>query len=129
MPFKFGTRSKRNLAEVHPDLQRLCQRALALSPVDFGIVDGVRTTAEQKRNLAKGVSQTLRSRHLTGHAIDFAVVKNGNLDFYDIPLFRKVMDAFSKASKELGIPIVRGGDWKTLKDFGHIELTRAKYPA
>ncbi len=35
--------------------------------------------------------------------------------------------AFKQAAKELNIPIVSGGDWKTFRDFPHIELSRAVY--
>ena len=42
-----------------------------LSRVDFTIISARRTMAEQKKLVAAGRSQTMRSRHLTGEALDF----------------------------------------------------------
>lgn len=43
------------------------------------IVDTLRTVEEQKANVAKGVSWTMNSKHLTGDAIDVAPY-----DIYDL---------------------------------------------
>ena len=125
---KWGTTSLYNLKGIHPDLRKVCDRALYLSSRDFRILDGLRTKAEQTTNVKKGVSQTMNSRHLTGHAIDFGVLKNGGVDWADIPGFVMIGMAFKQAAKELNIPIVYGGDWRTLKDYGHVELSRKAYP-
>ena len=125
--FKFSTRSKERLAVVHPDLVKVTQRALELSPYDFGITEGLRNKEQQKANVAKGASQTMNSRHLTGHAIDFVAYVDGKVN-WDFSYYRQIADAFKKASAELGIPIVWGGDWTTLKDGPHIELDRKRYP-
>ncbi|MET3414772.1 M15 family metallopeptidase [Methylobacterium sp. 1030] len=132
MSWKFGERSERELRTVEDPLQRVCRRALELSPVDFGILQGLRTAKEQADNVARGASQTLHSRHLTGKAIDYGVYVRGkyvNGDTEDeYELYYQVALAFKQAAKELGIAIVWGGDWKTLKDGGHIELDRKVYP-
>lgn len=126
MTWKFGHRSKNQLAGVKPELAKLCHRALELSPVDFGIIQGLRTPAEQMANVKKGASQTLHSKHLTGRAIDFGVYVDGKYINGDAAseykLYGQVASAFKEASRQLKIPIVWGGDWKTLKDGGHIEL-------
>lgn len=128
MAFSWGTTSLYNLKGIHPDLRKVCDRALELSTKDFRVLDGLRTVAEQKENVKKGVSQTMNSRHLTGHAIDFGVLKSGGIDWFDISGFTLVGSAFKAAAKELGIPIIWGGDWRSLKDYGHIELDRKRYP-
>ncbi len=129
--FKFGGRSEKELAGVHPDLVAVCRRALKLSKIDFGILDGLRTPEEQARYVAEGRSWTKNSRHLTGHAIDFGVYVNGayvNGDTSDeLKLYAQAADAFAVAALELKVPIIRGIDWKQ-KDGGHIELDRRKYP-
>lgn len=68
------------------------------------------------------------SRHITGDAIDFAVLVNGEIDWKDISLYNTVAESFKQASEQLRTPIVWGGDWTTLKDFGHVELNRKFYP-
>ncbi len=68
--FRFSQRSEKNLAGVKPQLVAVVRRALALSDVDFGITEGLRTKERQKQLVAEGKSQTMNSRHLTGDAVD-----------------------------------------------------------
>ena len=129
--------SKRSLTEmtnhggIHKDLRKVTDLALQLSPIDFIITDGRRTLAEHRKHVANGASKTLKSRHLTGHAVDFvAYVKvDGNKKkvSYKEQYMRQVADAFSAAAKQLGIPITRGIDWGW--DSPHIELSKKAYPA
>lgn len=130
---QFSKSSEKNLEGVHPDLVRICRRALELSNVDFGILDGCRTVAEEAKYVASGASQTMHSRHLTGHAVDFGAYVDGHYINGDTAeeykLYERIANAFKVAALEMTIPIVWGGDWKTIKDGGHIELARWKYPA
>ncbi len=68
--FRFSQRSENNLKGVNPALVQVVRRALELSIVDFGVTEGLRTVERQKELVAKGASQTMNSRHITGHAID-----------------------------------------------------------
>lgn len=68
--FKFSSRSENNLQGVNPDLVKVTRRALEISEVDFGITEGLRSRYRQKQLVATGKSQTMNSRHLTGHAVD-----------------------------------------------------------
>ena len=123
MPFKWSKRSLKELQGIHPDLRKLCDRALALSSIDFLIVDGLRTIEEQKRHVASGASKTLRSRHLHGFAVDFAAVIGGKIR-WEVVYYAPIRDAFRRASKELGVPLGPDISW----DPGHIELSKRKYP-
>jgi len=126
MAFKWSKRSLREMEGIHPDLRKVCDRALELTPVDFIITDGKRTLAEQRRYVAQGVSWTMKSRHLTGHAVDYVAFTNGKVK-YHYPAMKEIADAFKRAAKELGIEIEWGGDWKK-GDTPHIELSKKKYP-
>jgi peptidoglycan L-alanyl-D-glutamate endopeptidase CwlK len=106
---------------------RVVELALTYSPHDFTITEGLRTVARQRELKAAGASQTMNSRHITGHAIDFAVLVGGKVR-WDWPLYGPVADAFKKAAKELNVPIIWGGDWKSLRDGPHVELDRRRYP-
>ena len=119
-------RSKRALQGVHPDLVRVVNRAAELMPGGFIITEGLRTKERQRELFAKGLSKTMNSRHLTGHAIDFAPLVDGDVS-WKWPAFHPVAAAFKKAAAELKIPIVWGGDWKRFKDGPHIELDRRVY--
>lgn len=54
MAFKFGKRSKENLATCNEDIQLVLNESLAVSQVDFGVSCGHRSEAEQKRLYASG---------------------------------------------------------------------------
>lgn len=125
--FRFGERSEKNLLGVHRDLVTVARMALLRSDVDFAITEGVRTLERQKELYRAGASQTMSSRHLTGHAIDVAAFVGGRIA-WDWPLYNRIAIAFKSASADLGIPIVWGGDWRTLKDGPHFELSRSTYP-
>ena len=43
MNWKFGKRSEEKLATVHRELSSVARKALELSPVDFGVTEGLRS--------------------------------------------------------------------------------------
>lgn len=121
-------RSHERLKGVHPELIKVVLRAHQLSAVNFIVTEGVRTEARQRVLYLQGASTTMRSRHLTGHAVDLAA-KMGNEVRWDWPLYYKIADAMKQAAEEYGVSIVWGGDWKVFKDGPHFELDRKVYPA
>lgn len=123
-PVGLNQRSMNNLSGVHADLVRVLQRARQYD--DFTVIQGLRSLEEQKRNVAKGVSKTMNSRHLTGHAIDFIPNKyNGKDVWKDHAAFTRTAEAIKRAAQEEGVNITWGGDWKGGWDKPHIELARA----
>ena len=110
MSFTFGARSLAKLDGVHPDLVAVVHRALALSPVDFAVHDGIRTEAEQRAHLARGASRTMKSRHLTGHAVDLVPYAGRTLR-WDWPMLYDVAAAMREAGLGLGVPLRWGGAW------------------
>ena len=127
MAFRLSSRSLARLDGVHPDLIRVVKRAIQITPVDFGITEGLRTKERQKELVAKGTSRTMNSRHLTGHAVD-VVAYIGSEVRWDWPLYPKIAAAFRQAAKEEGVLITWGGDWPKLRDGPHFELDRKAYP-
>ncbi|NIH21843.1 M15 family metallopeptidase [Providencia heimbachae] len=127
--FRFSNRSEENLRGVHPDLVKVVRRALELTSVDFMVIEGKRNEARQRDLVKGGASQTMNSRHLTGHAIDCAPLVNKQIPWNDWAQFRKVADAMFEAAKELAIEIEWGGNWKTFKDGPHFQLPHKEYPA
>ncbi len=121
--FKFSKRSRDKFKGVHPDLVKVAEKALELTPYDFGISEGVRTFERQKELVEAGKSRTMYSRHLTGQAIDFFVLVNGEVT-WEFKYYKEVADAFKRAANELGIAIEWGGDWKSFLDGPHIQLKR-----
>lgn len=125
-------RTKTNLKYVHPDLVKVFNRAYELAEVKPIITSKPRTLQEQRQLMAKGASQTLKSRHLLSadgkvRAIDIAFVIDRKVR-WDWPLYKTFADVMKRAGKELGIPVEWGGDWKTFKDGPHFQLPWKQYP-
>jgi peptidoglycan L-alanyl-D-glutamate endopeptidase CwlK len=127
LSFRLSRRSLDRLQGVHPDLVRVVQRAIRITPIDFVVLEGLRTEARQRELVAAGASRTMRSRHLTGHAVDIAPWV-GTVR-WDWPLFDQLAPAIKQAASEEGVPVTWGGDWRTFKDGPHWELPRSKYPS
>ena len=125
--FKLGKKSIERLQGVHPDLVRVVERAIDLTPVDFTVLEGLRSPERQQTLVASGASQTLNSRHITGHAVDLGAWVDNQVD-WSWPLYTKIANAMKAAANELGVSIVWGGDWRTFKDGPHFELDRRYYP-
>ena len=127
MSYALGPRSRERLVGVHPDLVRVVKRAIGESPLDFTVLEGLRTVERQKVLFAKGATRTMNSRHLTGHAVDLAPVINGAVS-WDWPLYHKLALTVFEAAKAEDVPITWGGNWTTFKDGPHWELPWEKYP-
>ena len=123
--------SEARLRGVHPDLVRIvrrCARDWKDKESGFIVTQGLRTMEEQRLLYKKGASRTLKSRHLTGHAVDLACSIKGQVR-WDWPLYVKLSKAMKAAAKAEKIPITWGGDWVSFRDGPHYELPRNKYPA
>ncbi|MBB5747415.1 M15 family metallopeptidase [Brevundimonas variabilis] len=127
MAFVLGAQSRAKLKGVKPELVAVVERAIQITGTNFRITEGLRSVTRQKELFAAGASETMNSRHLTGHAVDVVALVNCNVR-WDWPLYPKIAAAFKQASKELATPIVWGGDWPRLRDGPHFELDRKRYP-
>ena len=128
MTFKLSQKSLDRLIGVHPDLVDVVMLAIGKSEVDFAVLEGVRSLARQEQLVKAGASKTLRSRHLTGHAVDLGAIVSGQVR-WDWPLYHKIADAVKEAAAELSIPIEWGGDWRSFPDGPHFQLPWHEYPA
>lgn len=131
--FKFSQKSLNRLNGVHPQLVRLAKEVIKISPIDFGISQGVRTQQEQADLYAQGrtkpgkiVTWTMKSKHLRqkdgyGHAFDIVCYHNGQVTWSE-KFYMEMGDIFKDKAKQLGINIIWGGDFRSNKDYPHIEL-------
>lgn len=126
--FKLNKRSITNLVGVHKDLVLIVNRTAELYNGEFIVTEGLRTVARQKELFAKNLSKTMKSRHITGHAVDLAVKIDGTIS-WKWHLYEELNDIVQVAAKELKIPVEWGGSWLTLRDGVHFQLPKAKYPA
>ena len=126
--FSFGSRSLSRLKGIHPDLRKVMDRAIITTDVDFTILEGLRSIERQRKLRASGATRTLRSRHLTGHAVDIAPLVDGKVS-WDWPIYHRLAPTIKKAAQDVGVKIEWGGDWRSFKDGPHWQLPWRDYPA
>jgi len=124
MSFKLSEKSLQRLSGVHPDLQAVVKRAIEITPVDFVVIEGLRTKARQAYLLDAGKSRTMNSYHLTGHAVDIAPIIDGQVS-WAWKHYYPLADAMIEAAKELNVKIEWGGRWKTFPDAPHWQIPRS----
>jgi len=126
--FSFGSRSLSRLKGIHPDLRKVMDRAIITTDVDFTVLEGLRSIERQRKLLTSGATRTLRSRHLTGHAVDIAPLVDGKVS-WDWPIYYRLSPVIKKAAQDVGVKIEWGGDWRSFKDGPHWQLPWRDYPA
>ena len=131
--WQFGAKSLEQLRGVRSELVLVVSRALLYSPIDFAVIEGVRSPERQRLLYLKGLSMTMQSKHLTGHAVDLMAIgdlnRDGLIDHQDKAItwdrewYGAIAEAMQKASVELGIETRWGGTFKpNFFDGPHFEL-------
>jgi peptidoglycan hydrolase-like protein with peptidoglycan-binding domain len=134
---ELNARSRKALKGVHPTLVKLIETAALLAPdgIDFQIVQGLRTGAQQDALYAQGrtkpgpkVTWTRNSNHEDqdgdgyGAAIDFQAIHKGTPTWTE-KYYKPIAEHIKKVATGLKIPVQWGYDlWK--KDLGHIQLPK-----
>lgn len=108
--YHLGKKSESVLSTVHPDLCTVVRRAIELTEQDFAAWAGLRSLEQQKEYVKRKVSTTLRSRHLTGHAVDLVAWHEGAPSWREDLLF-EVAEAMREACIQTKIPLKWGGCW------------------
>ena len=109
-----SARCELRLAGVHPDLVRVVRRAAAGGAMFRVPLDGGRRTiARQAELMRAGATQTMNSRHITGHAVDLAPLVDGAVS-WDWKHFYPMADAIADAARAEGVPLIWGGAWGRL---------------
>ena len=70
MSYKLGKRSLSKLEGVDERMVAVVKYAIGVSKQDFSVICGLRTIEEQRALVAKGASQTMKSKHVHGLAVD-----------------------------------------------------------
>lgn len=110
MAFKLSQTSLSRLEGVKPELVAVVKRAIEITEVDFGVTQGLRTLEQQKEYVRIGKSQTMKSKHLTGDAVDVVVYIGSNIS-WELNLYDNVADAFAQAGRDLGVKLRWGAAW------------------
>ena len=111
MPFTLSQRSLGRLDGVKNELHSVVTTAIGLTNVDFGVTCGLRTEKEQEDLVARGASKTMKSKHLTGDAVDVVAYIGGSRISWELNLYDDIADAFKEASVREGVGIRWGASW------------------
>lgn len=133
--------SLERLSHCHPDISKVILGAYddaAEAGLPYTVSQGLRTLDEQKVLYAQGrtapgkiVTWTMNSRHLTGHAVDLAIIIGGKY-IEDREMYEHLSDHILRAADMLDVPVVWGGTFldehgKSRPDRPHYELDRKVY--
>ena len=120
MTFKLSQRSQEKLEGVDERLQAVVRMAIGNSKQDFSVICGLRTIEEQRKLVAKGASQTMKSKHIDGLAVDLMAYDSDATPSgrWELNLYDEIADAMKDAAKQLGVTIRWGAAWhKNLNDW------------
>jgi len=110
MAYTLSGRSLDKLEGVNEDLVNVVKRAIELTKIDFGVIYGMRTLEEQKKLFDAGKSQTMKSKHLTGDAVDLMAYVDGKAS-WELNLYDDLADAMKWAATEEGVVVRWGAAW------------------
>jgi peptidoglycan L-alanyl-D-glutamate endopeptidase CwlK len=114
-------------------LQQVDQRLVSLlyqvaQDHDILVIQGARPYAEELADEQKHASELKNpwdSKHVIGAervVAEAADVAPYPLNWNDVPAFETLGAAVKSTAQQVGLVIVWGGDWKTLKDYSHYEM-------
>lgn len=123
--FKLSDASKNKLTRLKPEMADVVRRAIQLTAVDFSVYETARTLEQQRNYVKRGVSRTMKSKHLSqadgfAHAVDLVPYIDGKL-VWDWDGCYAIACAMDEAATQLGYAgnIRWGGAWdRVLSDFG-----------
>ena len=110
MAFKLSSRSEGRLEGINPKLIAVVKTAITLTKVDFGVTCGMRTVEEQEKLVASGASQTMKSKHLEGRAVDLVAYIGPNVT-WSLNKYDEIADAMAAAAKQKGVALKWGAAW------------------
>jgi len=125
--FSFSKRSLERLDGVDRRLIDVLERALQLSPYDFGVAEhgGVRSAEEQNALFKAGASRADgyvdKSNHQFGIAADVYGLDEGKLS-YEPVVMATIAAAILQSASELGYHVEWGGFWRSIHDTPHFQI-------
>ena len=109
MSYKLGKRSLDRLIGVDERMVAVVKYAIGVTKQDFSVICGLRTIEEQRALVAKGASQTMKSKHIDGLAVDLMAYIDGGR--WELNLYDEIADAMAEGARAADIPIRWGAAW------------------
>jgi len=110
MTFKLSARSRDKLSGVDERMASVVNSAIHRTKIDFGVICGLRTIEEQRELVKSGASQTMKSKHIDGLAVDL-LAYCGPRGSWELNLYDDIADAMAEAAREVDVPIRWGASW------------------
>jgi len=111
MTFKLGKRSLQRLEGVDDRLVEVVKYAISISKTDFTVLEGLRTPERQRELVEKGNSQTMKSKHLEGLAVDLGAYDSVTGIRWEEAAYVPIADAMQQAAKVKGVALCWGAAW------------------
>jgi len=118
--YKLGKGSLSKLQGVDERLVTVVKYAIGVTKQDFSVICGIRTFSEQQELVRKGASQTMKSKHLDGNAVDLMAYCNGGR--WELNLYDEIADAMKEGAASCDVKLRWGAAW-TIDDIGEFEGT------
>ena len=110
MGFSLSSRSLKKLEGVDDTLVEVVKEAINLTKVDFGVTYGLRTLEEQQKLYDSGRSQTMKSKHLDGRAVDLVAYFGSDIS-WELNVYDDICDAMAEAARRNTVAIKWGAAW------------------
>jgi peptidoglycan LD-endopeptidase CwlK len=110
MAFKLSSRSMKKLKGVDKGIVAVVKDAISITKVDFGVTFGLRTLEEQKKLYESGRSQTMKSKHLEGRAVDLVAYFGSDIS-WELNVYDDICDAMAEAARKNDVAIKWGAAW------------------
>ena len=121
MAYKLSTKSQERLIGVEPELKEVVYEAIKVTKIDFGVIEGLRTEEKQKQLVESGASQTMKSKHLEGRAVDLMAYIGGR-GSWELNVYDEIADAMKEAAIKVDVAVRWGAAW-TVTDIREWEGT------
>ena len=121
MTYKLSTKSQERLIGVEPELKEIVYEAIKVTKIDFGVIEGLRTEEKQKQLVESGASQTMKSKHLEGRAVDLMAYIGGR-GSWELNVYDEIADAMKEAAIKVDVAVRWGAAW-TVTDIREWEGT------
>ena len=95
---------------LEPELKEIVYEAIKVTKIDFGVIEGLRTEEKQKQLVESGASQTMKSKHLDGRAVDLMAYIGGR-GSWELNVYDEIADAMKEASIKVDVAVRWGAAW------------------
>ena len=95
---------------IEPELKEVVYEAIKVTKIDFGVIEGLRTEEKQKQLVESGASQTMKSKHLEGRAVDLMAYIGGR-GSWELNVYDEIADAMKEAAVKVDVAVRWGAAW------------------